>query len=85
LEEKKNCSVFQKRGRFIPIVHPLRIKERVEGGKKKIKPFQRRGRSEEKKKIIHPFQEGRGRSKGKGRKIIVHSFQRKGRLASIYK
>jgi hypothetical protein len=67
------------------IVHPLRIKGRVEGGKEKIHPFQTRARSEEKNKIVHPLQEGRGRSKQKERKIIVHKFQRKWRLASIYK
>jgi hypothetical protein len=66
---------------------PPILKEQVGGGKKKLKnhPFQRRGRSEEKKKIVPPLQEGRGRSKGKERKIIVHQFQRKWRLASIYK
>jgi len=49
----------------------------VEGEKEKIHQFQRRARSKEKKKIVHPFQEARGRSKGKERKITVHQFQRK--------
>jgi hypothetical protein len=45
------------------IVHSLRIKGRDEGGKEKNYPFQRRARSEEKKKIVRPFQEVRERSR----------------------